>query len=158
LNCEQVVRLYEEIRADADREEEEWREGFAALFHHCAEKLPPPRVDPYHHWHLQARAFPPEWMEDAWANPQIRENIIRGMARHLDRGNDAWCAPDWLDLLDRSLSREHIVALYREFREYVSRPESEWRGIFEEAFPDCAKHFPAPLEGSRIARSDSVAR
>ena len=142
LTCDQVVGLYVFIRDNAYRSEEEWRPQFTQIFARCAGSLPAPLIDPYNDWYLNGRDYPREWMESAWADDRIREGVVEGMARDLDRGDESWCGADWIDLLDRSLTREQIVRLFTDLRSRAERPESEWRWVFEKAFSDCADHFP----------------
>ena len=144
LTCDQAVQLYRDIRDNARRNEDEWRPQFAQWFPQCVSALPRALADPYHDWYLQGRDYPREWMDHAWSSEPVRRAIVCGMAASIDAGDERWCGPEWLELLDRSLSRDQIVLLFADLRRAARRPEAEWRWIYEEEFPDCAKYLPPP--------------
>ena len=82
-------------------------------------------------------------IQDTWADPNARDNLVYGIARHLSKTGDLTEYREELTVLAAFLTTEEITELYA--RLASERLEFEWREQFTTFFPGSDAYLP-PVE------------
>lgn len=103
-------------------------------------------LDPVNRFAEGGDPIPPDWIKEAWANAQFRDNGTYELIRSVQKNGDFFIAQFWLEILPEILSEQQVVELYTAIRDQSYRYVHEWREEFEAAFPGVVDQLPPPTE------------
>ena len=104
-------------------------------------------ADPGRAWSSHEGPFPTDWLRDAWASTELRDEIVYELARSVSKTGGFALARQWvLDALPQFLNRDETAELYKQIREEAERDPHEWRPYFEVKFGELATTLPDSKE------------